>query len=270
MLYIVYLDEFGHIGPYINPTDPKHKTHPVFGLAGVALPASKVRGFSTFFFQLKNRLLAYELNKAQKVTGTHAANWEKKGSALYTQKNVAKYRDLRSATFRIFNRIKKDDGFVFYVGIEKHMTADDSNAKGLYKQVMHEMIKRLDAECEQRNAKFMVIFDQQDDMQECGKDKGLRYEIVKGAAISMFGEDGRKNLIEPPVQAESHLYQTLQCADWICGLVGRLTRYEVEPDHFPDYNIFKTYFADRLKQVARRSSIRKKPICPTPPNIVSP
>lgn len=69
MLYLVYVDEFGHIGQYLDKDDPKYKTHPVFGLAGFALPYDEVRSFSTFFFQLKNRLLAFELEKS----GIHPA-----------------------------------------------------------------------------------------------------------------------------------------------------------------------------------------------------
>lgn len=64
LLYIVYLDEFGHIGPYLSSTDKSHKTHPVFGLGGVVLPYTEVRKFSTYFYQLKNRLLDYELKIA--------------------------------------------------------------------------------------------------------------------------------------------------------------------------------------------------------------
>ncbi|MEO5623466.1 MAG: DUF3800 domain-containing protein [Dokdonella sp.] len=261
MLYIVYLDEFGHIGPYVSATDPRHKTHPAFGLAGFVLPAEKVRNFSTFFFQLKNNLLEFELKKSQ----THPSRWEKKGSSLYTKKNVENYPGLRTATNRILNRIKVDGGFVIYVGIEKHVSPDESNAKGLYKQVMHELIKRVDEECQQQKCKFMIMFDQQDDMQSSGKNVGIRHEVVRGAAISMYGPDGCKTLIEPPVQAESHLYQTLQCADWLCGLVGRLERYNLEPHEFSAYKIFETYFGARLKQVSRRSSIRKKPVASAAP-----
>lgn len=32
MLYIAYLDEFGHIGPYISRLDKRHNDNPVFGL----------------------------------------------------------------------------------------------------------------------------------------------------------------------------------------------------------------------------------------------
>lgn len=255
VFYVVYLDEFGHIGPYVSANDPKHKTHPIFGLAGIALPVDKVRRFSSFFYQLKNNLLDLEIKR----DGVHPSVWEKKGSSLYTEVNVRKYKALRDATFRLFNRIRQDGGFVIYVGIEKHLPPEQANAKGLYKKVMHEMIKRLDEEFQQRNAKFMMLLDQQDDMQSSGQNIGIRGEIVKGAAISMFGEDGRKTLIEPPVQAESHLYQTLQCADWICGLVGRLERFHCEPEVVPTYDIFEKYFRQRLKQVSLRSSVRKKP-----------
>ncbi|WP_198302485.1 DUF3800 domain-containing protein [Xanthomonas citri] len=255
MHYLVYLDEFGHIGPYVSAADPKYKTHPVFGLAGYALPVTHVRPYSSFFFSLKTRLLKFEIDKS----GKHPAHWEKKGSSLYSLKNVEKYRDLRDATFRIFNRIKSDDGFVFYVGVEKDRAPEKSNAKGLYRAVLHEVIKRLDNEFKAGGHTFSMMLDQQDDMQNCGSTASMRHEIVCSAAVSMFGRAARKCLVEPPVQAESHLYQTLQCADWICGLVGRLARYELESKDFPDYEIFERYFSLRLKQVARRSSIRPKP-----------
>lgn len=253
MSYVVYLDEFGHIGPYVGHDDPNYNTHPLFGLAGMALPANRVRNFSSFFFELKKNLLSFEIQRAQ----CHPAVWEKKGSSLYTLKNVQKYQELRTATFRIFNKIKACDGFVFYVGVEKDRTPDRSNAKGLYKRVLNEALKRLDQEFTQRQSSFMILCDQQDDMQNVAG-KGMRADIVRSASTAMFGHAGVKSLIEVPVQAESHLYQTLQCADWICGLVGRLQRYHMEPKFQPDMVAFETYFGDRLKAVATRSSIRPK------------
>ena len=260
MHYIVYLDEFGHIGPYIDATDLKFNTHPAFGLAGYALPVDAVRRYSSFFFSLKTRLLQFEIQKS----GKHPAHWEKKGSSLYTLKNIQKYRELRDATNRVLNRIKQDGGFVFYVGIEKDKAPDKSNAKGLYRAVMHEAIKRLDSEFSAGGNTFSIMLDQQDDMQHTDSTLSMRHEIVCSAASSMFGKASRRCLIEPPVQAESHLFQTLQCADWLCGLVGRLVRYQIEPEVFPDYGLIDTYFSARLKRVTRRSSIRKKPqILPT-------
>jgi hypothetical protein len=82
-LYIAYLDEFGHIGPYISRTDLAHKTHPVFGLAGFVLPDNRVRDFAIWFFKLKCGVLEFEIKRS----GEHPARWEKKGSALLTTQN---------------------------------------------------------------------------------------------------------------------------------------------------------------------------------------
>lgn len=38
MLYFAYLDEFGHIGPYVARDDPAYNDSPVFGLGGMILP----------------------------------------------------------------------------------------------------------------------------------------------------------------------------------------------------------------------------------------
>ena len=45
MIYIAYLDEFGHVGPYVSRTHPRHNDSPVFGFAGFVMPAEEVRGF---------------------------------------------------------------------------------------------------------------------------------------------------------------------------------------------------------------------------------
>ena len=100
--YIAYLDEFGHIGPYISRIHAQHNTSPVFGLGGLLLPASKVRAFSTWFYQLKGQLLNFEIERA----GVPAYRWEKKGSAHFTTTNVLRYPELRKATFRLLNRIE--------------------------------------------------------------------------------------------------------------------------------------------------------------------
>ena len=47
MTYFAYLDEFGHIGPYLGRTHPRCNDSPVFGIAGLVLPVNEVRGFGT-------------------------------------------------------------------------------------------------------------------------------------------------------------------------------------------------------------------------------
>ena len=101
-----YLDEFGHIGPYISRGDPRYKDSPVFGLAGFVLPAAEVRGFGTWFFQRKCELLKFEIERS----GEHPAVWEKKGASLFTVNNVTRYRELRNFTNRLLNKIEKLSG----------------------------------------------------------------------------------------------------------------------------------------------------------------
>ena len=244
--YIAYLDEFGHIGPYVDRHDPKYKESPVFGLAGIVLPMSEVRGFGTWFFQLKCALLDFEIKRA----GVHPAIWEKKGASLYTVINVTKYRELRNSTNRLLNKIEAIGGFVFYVGITKNLPPEKHNPNYLYHRVLLEAIKRIDSFCaEDCDPKdyFVLALDEHDQ----------RHNLITAAARSMYGADQpRKRLIEPPFQLESHRYQTLQAADWIAGLVGRLGAYWSDRDAYSDYRPFADYFEHRLHRAAKRSGIR--------------
>jgi len=60
----------------------------VFGFAGLVLPVNEVRSFGTWFFQHKCQLLDFELERS----GEHPAQWEKKGSSLYTVTNLESHR----------------------------------------------------------------------------------------------------------------------------------------------------------------------------------
>ena len=246
MTYLAYLDEFGHIGPYVGRSDSKHNDSPVFGLAGLVLPATEVRGFGTWFFQRKANLLAFEIQRS----GKHPAVWEKKGSSLYTVTNVGRYRELRTFTNRFFKKIKSIGGFILYVGVTKTHSPGQHNPNRLYAMVLVEAIKRLNEFCEkdvQRSNNLLLVLDEHDQ----------RSALITEASRSMYGgQEPRRHLIEPPFQAESHRYQTLQAADWIAGLVGRLGAFWADPSAFPENEIFRRYFGQRLHDVQRRSGLR--------------
>ncbi len=249
MTYLAYLDEFGHIGPYVGRSDPKYRESPVFGLAGLVLPANEVRGFGTWFFQRKCALLGSDIQRS----GKHPAVWEKKGSGLYTVTNVGRYRELRTFTNRFFNKIAKIGGFAFYVGTKKTQPPNQHSANALYAAVFVEAIKRLDEFCAEAgnpSHHFLIVLDEHDQ----------RSALITAAAQKMYGGDEpRRHLIEPPFEAESHRYQTIQAADWICGLVGRLGAIWADPDAYPENEIFLRYFSQRLHRVTQRSGIRIHP-----------
>ena len=140
-------------------------------------------------------------------------------------------------------------GFVFYVGIEKTAAPADHDPNQLYKSVLVEAIKRIDDFCEQDcdpPASFIMILDEHDQ----------RSALIAAAARSMYGHEPRRHLIEPPFHLESHRYQTLQAADWIAGLVGRLGAIWAAPADYPENEPFRRYFEHRVNRVSRRSGIR--------------
>jgi hypothetical protein len=244
MLYLVYLDEFGHDGPFVSRSDAKYKTSPVFGFAGIILPYFATREFATWFYQLKNQVLAWELQRS----GKHPAQWEKKGASLYTTRNIQSYPQVRQATNRIFNRIKRTNGEVFFSGIEKYHPPDQHDSKSFYRVALTKAIRRLDKKFSNTNDQFLLMLDQHQE----------RAALLQAASQTMFGGDGVRSLLEPPFQLESHLYQTLQCADWICGLVGRWQCYHSNSTDYSDFEWAEKYFGSRILSAAPYGVFDKK------------
>ncbi len=253
MHYFVYLDEFGHIGQFVSRTHRQYKTSPVFGLGGLALPVHEIRDFSTFFFKLKNQLLAFE---RERDAETPACKWEKKGSSLYTVKNIKKYRQLRTATNRYFKRIDKVGGFAYCNGIEKESPSSAHKSENLYAKVLQYAIKRLDEHFCKTGDTYSLFLDSVDN--DTGK-RHFRLIAVEMAGKTMFGYDFCETLIEPPYQLESHLYQVMQCADWLCALFGRRYAHKALPDQYEEYGIVEKYFGARLDSIIKMPGVRLRP-----------
>ena len=246
MTYFAYLDEFGHVGPYVSRTDLRHNDSPVFGLAGFVLPVGEVRGFGTWFFQRKCQLLGPEIERS----GKHPAQWEKKGSSLYTARNVQRYSEVRSVTYRMLNKIEGLGGFVFYVGMRKTTSLDLHKPNQLYTKVLLEAIKRIDQFCDldcNPPDNFLLALDEH----------AQRSALITAVSRSMYGgAERRRRLIEPLFQLESHRYQTIQAADWIAGLVGRLGAIWAREDEFPENLVFRRHVEHRINRISQRSGIR--------------
>ncbi len=159
LIHLAYLDEFGHVGPYVSRSDRRHNDSPVFGFAGFVMPAEEVRAFGTWFFQRKRELLDFEIRRS----GKHPAVWEKKGSSLYRAANLSRYRGLRKLTGRLLTRIEQGGGHVFYAGIRKTSSPDAHDANALYSAMLRESIGRMDAFCREDcdpPARFLLALDE--------------------------------------------------------------------------------------------------------------
>lgn len=242
--YVAYLDEFGHVGQFVSRNHPKYKTHPAFGFAGLVLPASEIREFAIYFYKAKCQLLKYDLAN-DNPRNLPAYQWEKKGSQLYALRNVTQYEQLRRTTFRLLNHIEKIGGYVFYTG--EHKTTDPiaHNSTETFKRQLLQSVRKIDKFCAQSGSTFMLMLDEQ----RAGNE--WRETNVEVCTLAMFEDASEKcrTLIEPPIQAESHLFQTIQCADWICGLIGRLTALLLVSDEYSELEPFDKYFSARIAKV---------------------
>lgn len=247
--FIAYLDEFGHDGPYVSRSHAHYKTSPVFGLAGFIIPADQARHFSTGYFKLKCRLFQKELQHSM----LPPARWEKKGSDYFRSTKIESHQEIRSSFNRLLNQLyKRHNGYLFYVGSEKNVEPSKHDSTKLYRSTLREAIKRLDDFCTARDAQFMLCLDYHSN----------RKEMVKTSAIEMFGAS-RKSLVEPLFHAESDLYQTLQFADWVAAVVGKLYAYNTRPNEFSQNEPFKRYFEDRMKRISLKSGVRMQKISNT-------
>jgi hypothetical protein len=241
-LHLAFLDEFGHCGPYVARKDRRFNQSPVFGLAGYVIPHSEARNFATFFLQLKRQMLAADLAKVQR----HPATWEKKGKDLITTGNMQKYPHIREGISRLLRELDRRGGKIFWYGRQKYLPPEESNSSGLYTTVLSHAIRQLDSYVQAQQSQFMIILDQHSD----------RLKLLETAAKTMFSpETPARTLIEPPFQVESHLYQTIQAADWIATLIGRQQAHKLAQEEFHDWEWANQMFGPRISAMATHSKM---------------
>jgi hypothetical protein len=240
-IHFVYLDEFGHIGPFMSRRAPKYNESPVFGLGGIILPEEAIRPFATKFLQLKSHLFKAEIEKSGKL----GSLWEKHGTAIFTPNQVSRYPHFRSTGFRILNQIRDCGGNVFYYGRVKISGTIDVHSTGLYTTVLSHAIQQLEKFSAINRSNFVMIVDEH----------SARKQLLITASKTMYGNNPARHLLSPPFEVESYINQNIQCADWISAIVGRLWAFKTLPDQYSDHEHFYKYFWQRIQQVATHSTV---------------
>lgn len=247
-LHIGYFDEFGHNGHYVGRNDPSYKTHPAFGLGGFIIPADNIRRLSGRFKVIKEQGLKAEIEAKVAPRGKRVDRWEKKGSALLTTHNIKTYHETRRILLRTINALRDLDARVVFYGQEKPRGGPDTvseTTEGRYDHTIRQLIKRVDGALERERQNFLMVLDKQG-----GRE---RMEVFASAASFMFSDKNGSLLLEPPMEVESHLYQSVQCADWICALLGRISAYKFDPD-FSEHEWAPRYFGTRLAEITASTS----------------
>jgi hypothetical protein len=237
----VYLDEFGHIGPFMSRHNKRYNESPVFGLAGIILPEDAVRPFATRFLQLKENVFRTEIKKSGKI----AQQWEKHGTEIFTPKLVARYPHFRSTGFRLLNYVRDCGGKAFYYGREKIQGTTDVNSTGLYTTILGHAIRQLENFSITTRSNFIMIVDEH----------SAKKALLVAASKTMYGEHPARRLLCPPFEVKSYINQNIQAADWIAAIVGRLWAREILPDQYKDHEKFSTYFWQRLHQISTHSTV---------------
>jgi hypothetical protein len=240
-VFFVYLDEFGHIGPFTSRASPRYNESPVFGLAGIILPENAVRPFATRFLQLKQNIFKAEIA----ASGQPASHWEKHGTAIFTAKQLARYPHFRSTGFRLLNYVRDVGGNVFYYGREKISGTTDVNSTGLYTTVLAHAIRQLDGLCANSDRKFVMVVDEH----------SVRKQLLITSLKTMYDANPARNMLSPPFEVESYANQNIQAADWVAAIIGRLWAHELRPTEYADHAAFRNYFWERLHQVAVYSTV---------------
>lgn len=223
-MLIAYLDEFGHVGPYVSKDDPSHKTHPAFGYAGFVLPVDSVRSFGGFFEYSKENLLRWEIERA----GAHPRRWEKKGSSLLTSRNYHNYgkTSIVPVLNRLNRRLRKEGGAPVFFGQVKEVglpEAISETPSGRSEHMLINAVRQLASFADRKGERIMIFLDAVDSAPR------LHAVQVLGGYIYKASEPALRRVVEVPMQLESKHYGNVQYADWIAAIVSRASDFHLTP-----------------------------------------
>ncbi|MGW2092891.1 DUF3800 domain-containing protein [Promicromonospora sukumoe] len=233
-MLIAYLDEFGHIGPYIEDGHPRFGQHPIFGYSGFIVPVQHARALGAEFKRVKTALFKTEIEQSPVP-----AQWERKGSEYFSTGSISKRPEQLRAFRGLMRRLHSLGGSLFYYGDEKargtlKQTGRDSNTITL--DALRETINRLCRYADNADDDLLILMD-------AITDKSRRELVAKlYAHIYSRPRPEMKRIVEAPLHIESELNSGIQLADWICALLTRASHFQMvkdstfawAPEHFRD------------------------------------
>jgi hypothetical protein len=215
-----YLDEFGHIGPYISAEHPKFSQHPIFGYAGFVIQADRARAFEESFEHAKERKFRSDIVAA----GVHHQHWERKGSEMFTTGSFERYPDNMVMMGHLVQRLRQLGGRTFFYGQVKPLgtarqTHDEAPARNGH--VLQQSVKMLAQYAAATSEQLMVFLDR--------TDRSVREAAVTAMAKAIFSWDspGMRQIVQIPSELESHRYGSIQFADWIAAATTRASHFHL-------------------------------------------
>lgn len=214
-MYLLYLDEFGHPGPYV-PTDKRYQHHPLFGFAGFAIPGDRWRDFDRSYLRLKCRLYKKEIARAQVLQGIRAERFE--------PKQLKDRRDVRFVSL-VMDLVGKNNGCVFAHGCLKKSTPKTHSYEGLYNSLMQAVLRSFEKYLRDKAGKGLgrgvVIMDRRHEAQN-GR-------VLASAQSHLFSDPVFRQpdvrIVEIPLLVPSEWHHGVQAADGIGRAIGAIYWY---------------------------------------------
>lgn len=228
LMYILYLDEFGHPGPYV-PTDKRFQHHPLFGFAGFVIPGDKWRDFDRSYFRLKRRLYKREIARAQVLHGTRAERFE--------PKRLKDRRDIRFISL-VMALIGKSNGCIFARGCVKKSTPKSHSYDGLYNGLMQVTLRAFEKYLRDKAGKArgrgIVIMDRRHESQNV--------RVLASAQSYLFSDlmfrQPDVRVTEIPLLVPSEWHHGVQAADGIGRAIGSIYWHRrMKNGHFKKYDV---------------------------------
>lgn len=215
VVYLLYLDEFGHAGRW-QPGNPRHSHHPLFGLAGVAIDGERWHDLDRGFLRLKYLYFAREIRTEQVRHGLRAERYEAKDL------RPGNRRDLRFARDLLF-LLQHLGATVFAYGQAKPAGVPHSE-EALYTSTVQGAMKQFEKFLRNRAGKKVgrgvIVLDRRNETKNA---------IVMGSAqsylFSSVVQTPFERLIETPLLVPSEWYHGVQAADMVCRIIAALYRF---------------------------------------------
>ncbi|GAB3400442.1 DUF3800 domain-containing protein [Schumannella luteola] len=218
-MLIAYLDEFGHVGPFVEDRHPKFGQHPVFGYAGFIIPAENARRFGGDFKRVKTSLFKTEIDKS-----SNPAQWERKGNEYFSTGSITRRPEQLRAFSGLMRQLRGNGGRLFYYGDEKMrgtLKQTGRTSTDITEHALSEAINRICTHADSVGDDVLILTD--------SITEKSRIELVAKMYAHIYSRRRAemKRIVEAPLHVESQLNSGIQMADWICGLIGRLAHFHL-------------------------------------------
>jgi hypothetical protein len=212
-MFILYADEFGHDGIW-DPTDPQHCHHPLFGLAGVAVPGDRCRDFDRGYLRLKESYYKFEIARAAVVKGIRPERFE--------WKELRNRRDRRFAA-DVLRLVERVGGHVFAYGQVKPVGMAAHKSDALYGRTAQGLLDAFEKYLRHRAGlqagRGVIALDRRDEIRNA--------RVLASAQSYLFsaGPGRFERIVETPLLVPSEWYHGVQAADTIARTVGAVFRF---------------------------------------------